>query len=340
MRAVNPNIQPEAQRVLDYLESIRGTKIILGQHTQTIPQEELAHIKEVTGKLPALCGFELLAYSPNIRPELSGEECMEEVRLARGTLRKAWDWAKLGGLITFTWHWFSPMGGKDKSFFSVNTDFSAEKAAQASTPENIAFINDLDYMAGLLRPFCDEHIPILWRPFHEAEGDWFWWSHDGTEPCKILYRIMFERFVNKHHLDNLIWVHNSPKAVNYPGDDVVDIISRDLYPPEHQHTDLSKEYTELRAVTSADKLCAVAEIGTIPDIPALTEHHVPWCWYMTWSHDFCTTERFTTSEELCRAYNCENAVTLNKLPHDLYKFVGNLPFFIFCPDSSSGTASE
>ena len=135
MKSVNPNIQPEAQRVLDYLESIRGTKIILGQHTQTIPQEELAHIKEVTGKLPALCGFELLAYSPNIRPDLSGEECMEEVRLARGTLRKAWDWAKLGGLITFTWHWFSPVGGNDKSFFSVNTDFSAEKAAQAGTPE-------------------------------------------------------------------------------------------------------------------------------------------------------------------------------------------------------------
>lgn len=320
MKSVNPNIQPEAQRVLDYLDSIRGKKIILGQHTQTIPQEELAHIKAVTGKLPALCGFELLAYSPNIRSELSGEECMEEVRLARGTLRKAWDWAKLGGLITFTWHWFSPLGGKDKSFFSVNTDFSAEKAAQTGTPENIAFVNDLDYMAGLLRPFCDEHIPILWRPFHEAEGDWFWWSRDGAEPCKVLYRTMFDRFVNKHRLDNLIWVHNSPKAENYPGDDVVDIISRDLYPPEHQHTDLAREYSELLNVTSADKLCAVAEIGTIPDIPALTEHNVPWCWFMTWSHDFCTTERFTSSEELRRAYSCENAVSLDKLPHDLYIF--------------------
>lgn len=320
MKSVNPNVQPEAQRVLDYLESIRGKKIILGQHTQTIPQEELKHIKNVTGKLPALCGFELLAYSPNIRPENSGEECMEEVLLARGTLRKAWDWAKLGGLITFTWHWFSPLGGKDKSFFSVNTDFSAERAAQTGTAENIAFINDLDYMAGLLRPFCDEHIPILWRPFHEAEGDWFWWSRDGAEPCKILYRTMFDRFVNKHHLDNLIWVHNSPKAENYPGDDVVDVISRDLYPPEHQHTDLAKEYSEMRSVTSEDKLCAVAEIGTIPDIPALTAHNIPWCWYMTWSHDFCTSERFTSSGELIRAYSCENAVTLDKLPHDLYNF--------------------
>ena len=86
-------------------------------------------------------------------------------------------------------------------------------------------------MAGLLRPFSDEHIPILWRPFHEAEGSWFWWGREGAEPCKKLYRLMFERFTERHRLDNLIWVQNSPKIENYPGDDVVDIISRDLYPP-------------------------------------------------------------------------------------------------------------
>ena len=203
MRAVNPNAQPEVQRVLDYLEENRGNRLILGQHTQTMEQPELEHIHRITGKLPALCGFELLGYSPNIRPEDSGEECMTEVVNARGTLRKAWEWARLGGLITFTWHWFSPLGGRDKSFFSENTDFSASRAAQSGTPENAAFLNDLDYMAGLLRPFSDEHIPILWRPFHEAEGSWFWWGREGAEPCKKLYRLMFERFTERHRLDNL-----------------------------------------------------------------------------------------------------------------------------------------
>ena len=319
MKSVNPNAQPEVLRVLDYLEELRGKKILLGQHTQTIPQEELQTIQRVTGKLPALCGFELLGYSPNIRPEDSGEECMNEVINARGTLRKAWEWARRGGLITFTWHWFSPLGGRDKSFFSENTDFSASRAATPGTPENAALINDLDYMAGLLRPFCDEHIPILWRPFHEAEGNWFWWGREGAEPCKKLYRLMFDRFVNRHHLDNLIWVQNSPKPENYPGDDVVDIISRDLYPPEHQHTDLAKEYAEILQVTSADKLAAVAEIGTIPDVPALTANNVPWCWFMTWSGGFTNSEKFTSFAELRRAYSCENAVTLDKLPK-LYNF--------------------
>ncbi len=314
MKAVNSNAQPEVQRVLDYLEENRGNKLILGQHTQTMEQPELEHIRRITGKLPALCGFELLGYSPNIRPEDSGEECMTEVVNARGTLRKAWEWARLGGLITFTWHWFSPLGGRDKSFFSENTDFSASRAAQPGTPENAAFLNDLDYMAGLLRPFSDEHIPILWRPFHEAEGNWFWWGRDGAEPCKKLYHMMFERFTERHRLDNLIWVQNSPKIENYPGDDVVDIISRDLYPPAHEHTDLAREYAEISGSISTEKLAAVAEIGTIPDVPALIEHHVPWSWFMTWSGGFTTSEKFTSYDELRRAYSCENAVTLDKLP--------------------------
>lgn len=314
MRAVNPNAQPEVQRVLDYLEENRGNRLILGQHTQTMEQPELELIRRITGKLPALCGFELLGYSPNIRPEDSGEECMTEVVNARGTLRKAWEWARLGGLITFTWHWFSPLGGRDKSFYSENTDFSASRAAQSGTPENAAFLNDLDYMAGLLRPFSDEHIPILWRPFHEAEGSWFWWGREGAEPCKKLYCLMFERFTERHRLDNLIWVQNSPKVENYPGDDVVDIISRDLYPPAHEHTDLAREYAEISGSISTEKLAAVAEIGTIPDVPALIEHRVPWSWFMTWSGSFTTSENFTSYDELRRAYSCENAVTLDKLP--------------------------
>lgn len=318
MRAVNPNAQPEVQRVLDYLKENRGNRLILGQHTQTMEQPELEHIRRITGKLPALCGFELLGYSPNIRPEDSGEECMTEVVNARGTLRKAWEWARLGGLITFTWHWFSPLGGRDKSFYSENTDFSASRAAQSGTPENAAFLNDLDYMAGLLRPFSDEHIPILWRPFHEAEGIWFWWGREGAEPCKKLYRLMFERFTERHRLDNLIWVQNSPKVENYPGDDVVDIISRDLYPPAHEHTDLAREYAEISGSISTEKLAAVAEIGTIPDVPALIEHRVPWSWFMTWSGSFTTSENFTSYDELRRAYSCENAVTLDKLP-ELYE---------------------
>lgn len=92
---VNPNAQEEVKRVLQYLSSIEGKQVILGQHTQTMGQEELVYIYRVTGELPALCGFELLAYSPNIN-EKSDEECLSEVRAAAGTLKRAWDWAYKG----------------------------------------------------------------------------------------------------------------------------------------------------------------------------------------------------------------------------------------------------
>ena len=63
MGLTNKNAQDEAKRLFDFLWENRGRKIILGQHTQTMEQAELAFIREVTGELPALCGFELL-YNP------------------------------------------------------------------------------------------------------------------------------------------------------------------------------------------------------------------------------------------------------------------------------------
>lgn len=315
--SVNPNAQQEVKDLLNYFESIEGKTIILGQHTQTMEQEELHFIKEATGKLPALCGFELLAYSPNINFEESSEECLAEVRGAERTLQKAWEWAEKKGLLTFTWHWFSPMGGKDKAFYSEHTAYNAALAAQNGTEENKALTADMDYMAGLLKPFCDAHVPILWRPFHECDGTWFWWGRNGAEAVKKLYRMMFERFTYRYHLDNLIWVFNASDANFYPGDDVVDIISCDMYPEAHEHTDCRKELENLKKITSARKLYAIGEIGAIPDVSAVVEHGMEWIYYMTWSLDYGRTERFTTKEELRRAYDSPGAVTLARFP-ELY----------------------
>lgn len=310
----NKNAIQEVRNVLDYLAKIEGNGIITGQHTQTMAQAELSRIREITGSLPALCGFELLSYSPNIRRETADEACLLEVDENKNTLEKAWEWAEKGGLITFTWHWFSPLGGKDKSFYACNTDFDAEKAATEGTPEHIAMCHDLDHMAALLQPFCDKHIPILWRPFHEAEGDWFWWGAKGPAVAKKLYRFMYYYFSEKYHLDNLIWVWNSPIAEGYVGDDVCDIISRDLYPPAHAHGDFNKEFLELKKITHAPKGVALAENGILPDPDALVSSHTAWLWYMTWSFGFVLTEDFNTEEALRKLYAHPYAITLEKLP--------------------------
>ena len=314
MRAANSHAQEEVLRVLDFFAENKGKRVVLGQHTQTMEQEELKHIGEITGKLPALCGFELLSYSPNIDYDNSDEECLIEVRNARGTLKKAWEWARMGGLLTFTWHWFSPMYGCGKSFFSANTEFDAARAVTCGTDEYRAFMSDMDYMAGLLKPFCDAHIPILWRPFHESEGDWFWWGHQDKSVVQKLYRMMFDRYVNHFHLDNLIWVYNSPNPACFPGDDVVDIVSRDMYPPEHEHTARAQEYKELAGFADDCHIYAIAETGTLPDVDAIAEEHIPWSYYMTWSKSFCMSEQYTDNAQLIKTYKSDNAITLDKLP--------------------------
>ena len=310
----NPNLQPEARGLLAWLAGMEGKGILTGQHTQTRGQEELRLIERETGKLPALCGFELLACSPNIRLEGASEACVTEVEGNRGTLPLALEWGRRGGIVTFTWHWFSPLGGRDKSFYTRNTDFDPREALREDTEEQRAFLRDLDHMAELLRPLCEEHIPVLWRPFHEAEGDWFWWGSRGPETARELYRFMFRRYTALHHLDNLIWVWNSPRPEGYVGDAFCDILSRDQYPPPHAHGAFRGKYDELRGLTPAQKGLAIAETGILPDPEALIREKAAWLWYMTWSGAYALTEEQNSFDALRRLYHHPYAVTLDRLP--------------------------
>lgn len=85
----NPNAQPCVHRMMAYLAELSGHGILTGQHTKTRGMEELHHIEKITGKQPALLGFELLSYSPNINYWDTDEECMEEVANNYGTLCQA-----------------------------------------------------------------------------------------------------------------------------------------------------------------------------------------------------------------------------------------------------------
>ncbi len=310
----DPRTSKEARELLAFLGNIAGKGVLLGQHTQTRNPKELAYIREVTGKQPALCGFELLAYSGNINWDTCDEACLKELYENLGTLENALAWGRAGGIVTLTWHWYSPVGGRDKSFYSNNTDFDAEAALREGTGEHRAMCRDLDLMAVHLRRFAQEHIPVLWRPFHEADGNWFWWGVRGPEIAKRLYRFMHDYFTRVHGLHHLIWVWNSPKAEGYPGDDVVDVISRDMYPPQHEHTACAAQYRELTGITPLRRLCVIGEIGSQPSVAAIAEEDIPWCWYMTWSGDFGASERFTDNAQLIANYTDPHAITLENLP--------------------------
>ena len=313
----DPKALPCVHALLKYLASIEGKAILTGQHTQTMAQEELHHIEAVTGKRPALLGFELLGYSSNIRRETADEACLREVDENQGTLERAWEWAEAGGIITFTWHWFAPLGGRDKSFYMDKAGFDASRVLIEGTPEREAFFHDMDHMAELLRPFCEKQVPILWRPFHECDGNWFWWGAQGMDVARELFRLMYRHNTQHHQLHNLIWVWNNPKPEGYVGDAYCDIISRDFYPAPHAHSAFAEKWQELKRITPTAKGCAIAETGVIPDGDDLARTGTPWLWYMTWSHGFCLSEEHNSYDALRNLYHHPWAITLDQLPEGI-----------------------
>ncbi len=309
-KAVNPNASEKAQKLLNYLSETAGKAIITGQHTQTNPMEEIAYIREKTGKEPLLRGFEMLAYSPNINFADATEPCLTEVYENRDTMKTALKWAKeTDGIVTLTFHWFSPLGGHDKSFYAKNTDFDARKILVEGTPERAAFYHDMDVIADELQKFREADIPILWRPFHEADGEWFWWGAKGAVVAMKLYRLMFDYFVNVKKLDNLLWVWNSSNPEAYPGDDFVDIVSIDIYLQKYEKTDYREQYEQLVRATSRCKTAALAEVGYMPDIELLAQSHTPWAYFMTWSKEFCIGEQYNTTERLKSIYDSSYALS-------------------------------
>ncbi len=304
---------PEAKALLNYLSEIGGRKILTGQHTQTNSMEEIDWIFRHTGKKPALRGFEMLAYSPNINEDDASEACLTEVRENRGTMETARRWAREEkGIVTLSFHWFSPMGGRDKSFYAEHTDFDPERVLLEGSDERAAFYHDMDAIAGELQKFQDEHIPVLWRPFHESYGTWFWWGRKGPVVASKLYGLMFDYYTQVKGLHNLLWVWNCPVRAAYPGDDRVDVVSVDVYLPEYAPTDYAESYRELVAGTSKNKVAALAEVGYLPDVSMLEKSRIPWAYYMTWSKEFCIGEQYNSVESLEAMYRSPYAVTADR----------------------------
>ena len=308
---VNKNATPEAAKLLEYLVDTAGNGIITGQHTQTNPMEEYQYIHEVTGYYPKVVGFEMLSYSPNINYDDASQECLTEVYENRDTLATAMKIAETtDSILCFCFHWFSPIGGRDKAFYAKNTDFDATRVLVEGTPEREAFYSDMDKIADELVPFKEKNIPILWRPFHEAEGTWFWWGAKGGAVTKELYLLMYDYFVNTKHLDNLIWVWSAPTRESYPGDDFVDVIGWDIYLPEKQYTDYEEQYKKLVAETTTRKVCALTEVGYMPDVEKLKASRIPWAYFMTWSKEFCMDGPYNSAEDTKNVYKNDYSIKL------------------------------
>jgi len=186
-----------------------------------------------------------------------------------------------GAFISFSWHSDNPLT-KGNAWDTTHAVASILPGGDKHQIYKHWLDNVSEYVL-TLRGERGELIPILFRPYHELTGNWFWWCKNTCTPneFKRLWAFVFDYLTNKKGLHNLLWVYNpSGNFKNaaefleyYPGDGMVDMISFDYY----QQDDPTKGAAYIREVGACikimediaaerKKLTALAETG-YEDIP-------------------------------------------------------------------------
>ncbi|QHW32869.1 hypothetical protein GZH47_20025 [Paenibacillus rhizovicinus] len=310
-KLVNPNATPQAQALHNYLVDQYGKNIISGQQTTA----DADWIYQQTGKYPALVSFDMIDYSPSRVAFGSDSHEVEDMI----------DWAGKGGLIALCWHWNAPKGlynvdGNEwwRGFYTSATSFDLQYAlAHPDSDDYQLLLRDIDAISVQLKRLQDQGIPVLWRPLHEAEGGWFWWGAKGPEAAKELYRLMYDRMTNVNGLNNLIWVWNSASADWYPGDDVVDIISTDVYNAAGDYSPSSNKYEDLVKLVGDKKLVAMPENGSIPDPAQMKIFGADWSWFSTWYGDYIRDGKNNSLSHVNEVFNSDSVITLDELPANM-----------------------
>jgi mannan endo-1,4-beta-mannosidase len=179
--------------------------------------------------------------------------------------------------------------------------------------------DQLDGIAYYLNILQDAGIPVLWRPYHEMNGVWFWWcNHPGEDGFKRLWISMYNYFTFEKGLNNLIWVWdtNAPRDIPgdeafdyplfYPGDTYVDILAADVYRKDYKQS----HHDDLLALSG--KPIALGEVGEIPD-PEILKKQPYWSWFMPWAYHSMKNNSISDYKEL---YKFPAIITLDEIKRD------------------------
>lgn len=283
------NRSEEARRLLTYLEEGVGERILSGVHASVnYNVNEAEWVYKHTGKYPAINCIDFIHdiySSPN-----------SWINYANPTVWKSW--TNKRGIMAAMWHWNMPTN--DGTSYTCTpgtadgeTNFSPACVFDPTSEGYKTMIQRIDQVAEWMKPMAAARVPILWRPLHEAQGNWseqypgtswhkawFWWGIAGPEAFVELWKVMYDRMVNYHGLTNLIWVFNSGDSMKwYPGDEYVDIVAFDFYNQTlasmHQWYDFFKK-------NFPGKLYAISEFGNIPRVSEFWADGQYWSFLIPW----------------------------------------------------------
>lgn len=252
-QTANPNANAKAKAILAYMHSLEprsDKRVLSGQFSNFGDRANLRimdQIHEQSGHWPALLGVDYLGRG-GVRSDVAN--------------RAAIEYWNQGGLVTVSTHLYDPTRPSTETRGGLrDTNVDLNVLLDPQTEAHTNWMHELDLVADGLGDLQSNGVVVLWRPFHEMNGNWFWW--DGKDPATFikLWRQEFDYFTKTRKLNNLLWVyapnHGRNTAAYYPGDDYADIVGLDAYTDfidaEHIHG-----YPEVAAL---DKPFGFTEFG-------------------------------------------------------------------------------
>ncbi len=303
---VNHNASSEARYLLNYLYEIGGKQTLSGNHNYNHrPDQYTRVVQQITGKTPVIWGSDFAFRSSQDNNTRNRPAMIDEAI-------RQWE---SGSIVTLMWHAIRPIDD-DNEVAPWSTSIQGEISSgewkeflTPGTPLNEKWIAQIDEIAGYLKILRDKNIPVLWRPYHEMNGAWFWWGDKkGEDGFVLLWKSMYDRFVNYHHLDNLVWVWNANAPRDrendtayaysdyFPGLDYVDVLAADVY-----HRDYKQSHHDDLKKLAGGKPISLGECGELPT-PSILESQPYWTWFMCWS-DWVQKPEINTEEAVREIYN-------------------------------------
>lgn len=190
-------------------------------------------VKSVVGTHPAVIGVDF--------SELSGRSEAEIKKTKEKLIKLITDTYNRGGVTTVAWHFSNPVspGG---FYWKDSVSLPAVKYIIPGGEAHAKYLKILDGLAEVAKSVKGkkgEAIPVIFRPFHEFDGDWFWWgkSHCTPEEFKSLWRSTVGYLRDSAGVHNFIYAFSPDNTFTseqqymerYPGNEWVDMVGMDNY---------------------------------------------------------------------------------------------------------------
>jgi hypothetical protein len=284
----NPDMPADKRATKETVNLYHNLKKLLKKGVMFGHQDDLAYgvgwkyedgrsdIKDVTGDYPAVYGFELG------RLELDHDVNLDSVpfNTMKGFIKSAYD---RGGVITISWHVNNPLTSKTAWDPAPGTVSSALPGGSKNDVYQVWLNNIADFLLSL-RGNNGELIPVIFRPYHELNGSWFWWGKNNCTPEQVeqLYQFTESYLRDTKGVHNLLYAYNTDRfdtqddyLERYPGDEWVDVLGLDIYQRNGGESgnaqfiaDINKMLTNLEQIaTERNKIPALTEFGYngVPD---------------------------------------------------------------------------